>query len=659
MYVSCTRGDCGDVRSPVSKLTSVVHRSVPKCRVRKVCDRITSLDTASRSAVGIPTGNSSTASKRTDCAGEGSTSSKTKNSGAVGSDLAATVAVGDRLRCSIAEGSAATVDVRAKTAYALLERWDYDYHTFMSTVRMSQPFKKTKPNPKDQAWRNWDCDDFPKERLCYLVLNELASQLKDSALRERWKLAVKLISDPCEWQWVDKEAKEAIYAEHRRAKPNPCLERYVDKLLEAGILTHRARDRIKVFLSAFLIPKISKQRVRIIVNAIPTNELLVAIPKVVLPGMQTVDELVLANDFFVEYDGHSYYNQFGLGEAVRDFFGLRIGKQNYVWSTGPMGWAPMVFIGQCATEILCADDKDGTDVSKLVYIDNCMFWGKASKEKEVQDSQRRFEARCAKANAKFSVTKKAGPTGDVLGLFVDCEKKTVRLQDKFVKKLIELKSNMACVFNEGVEGVTHRDIWKLFGSIMWGARILRIRYHSYPDFWFWIRRRAGYLTRFPELWDKPCKMPRNAIEDVKRLIEKMIENEPYCLLKHKPDASIDLYVDASGVGVGACIPSAEAIMSDHLPRVKTKVSIAYYELYALVHGLKWARRRFPEVKNWSVFTDNTNVEAWVRKGVGPTYIHTKLLKELDSLGAFTLHRIASASNFADKPSRVVVAQRLA
>ncbi len=94
-----TRGDCGDVRSPVSKLTSVVHRSVPKCRVRKVCDRITSLDTASRSAVGIPTGNSSTASKRTDCAGEGSTSSKTKNSGAVGSDLAATVAVGDRLRC--------------------------------------------------------------------------------------------------------------------------------------------------------------------------------------------------------------------------------------------------------------------------------------------------------------------------------------------------------------------------------------------------------------------------------------------------------------------------------------------------------------------------------------------------------------------------------
>jgi len=60
-----------------------------------------------------------------------------------------------------------------------------------------------------------------------------------------------------------------------------------------------------------------------------------------------------------------------------------------------------------------------------------------------------------------------------------------------------------------------------------------------------------------------------------------------------------------------------------------------------------------------VFTDNTNVEAWVRKGVGPTYTHTKLLKDLETLGPFTLHRVASANNFADKPSRVAAAPRRA
>jgi hypothetical protein len=512
---------------------------------------------------------------------------------------------------------------------------------------------------KEEEWRSWPCDDFPKERLSYLVLGELAGKLRNVALRERWKLAVKLISDPCEWDTVGEEKKAEIYATHRRAKPNPCLERLVEKLVEARILTKRARDRIKVFLGAFLIPKMAKKTVRIIVNAIPTNELLASIPKVVLPGLRSLDELILKNDFFVEYDGKSYYNQFELGDAVKAFFGLRVGKTNYVWSTGPMGWAPMVFIAQSATEVLCEDVED-KDVDKTAYIDNVYLWGKGPSTENIRASQRRFETRCESANALFSVTKELSPTGDVIGVHVDCKKKTEQLTSKFVEKLKGLKENMDAVFNDGLEGVTHRHIWKLFGSIVWATRILRVPFLEYPDFWFWIRRRAGYLTRFPDLWERPCKIPGNVVLDIGRLLDRLIENKAYQLKKEEePVPAVDLYVDASGCGIGACIPTEDTMMSGHLPNGKKNKTIAYYELYALYKGLQWAHRKFPHTKNWRVYTDNTNVEAWVRKGMGPSYEHVTLLQKINALGPFTLHRVKSASNFADKPSRIAAATRRA
>lgn len=646
---TCARGNRSDERSQVVEQPRVVHRSIPLRRMCGVGPSLASAHQERRRATRVSRGNSSAASERAEGGGSTERSEATASDTTAGyrTNLAVETEIRDTVRCTIAE----------KTAFALLERWDYDYSTFLKCVERSS--KSRRPLSRDGEWRQWDCDDFPKERLSYLVLNELAAQSGDEELLNRWRTAVKWINDPREWDVVDEGARNRVYAENRRATPNPCLERHLVKLVEAGILTKRARDRIKVFLTSFLIPKISKQRVRIIVNAIPTNDLLACIPKVVLPKITDVEELVRGNDFFVEYDGQSYYNQYALGDAVKAFFGLRVGKENYVWSTGPMGWAPMVFIGQAGTEVLIHDKEDHVDVSKLAYIDNVYFWGRRPHESELRNSQVRFESRCKRANAKFSVTKDLSPTGDVLGLFVDCEKKTVSLQGKFVSKLRELLANAELFFNDGVVGLTHRHIWKLFGSIMWGARILRIPFHQYPDFWFWIRRRAGYLTKYVDLWDRECKMPANAIRDVRRLLARLIENRPYELLKHDPDQTIELYVDASGSGIGACIPTADAFMSRHLPKVKDKVSIAYYELYALVAGLKWAKKEFPAVKNWKVFTDNTNVEAWVRKGVGPTYIHTKLLSELSTLGSFTLHRVASANNFADKPSRIAAAPRLA
>ena len=186
------------------------------------------------------------------------------------------------------------------------------------------------------------------------------------------------------------------------------------------------------------------------------NELFAAIPKVLLPLAADVERLVLRYAGFVEVDGTSYYNQFLLPPCVADYFGLRIGKKNYRWNTGPMGWSPMVFIGHSGLEVLLYDPKNNElSVETLGYIDNGYFF--ADDKKGSDDAVKRFFQRTHLVGGTFKITKEYSDKGDVLGRYVDCSAKTVSLQAKFVDKLVLLQDNLKTVWKE----LTHRELRRM------------------------------------------------------------------------------------------------------------------------------------------------------------------------------------------------------
>lgn len=483
-------------------------------------------------------------------------------------------------------------------------------------------------------------------RIKTFVLSEMAERCP-SEIKERWKVARATLEDPTFWDLKSPEAVKEQFGKYRRSRPSPQLGRYVEKLVRVGILKETPRNKIKLFLRGFIIPKLSKKKVRIIINAIPTNELFSSIPKVMLPTRAALEKCVRKFNFFLEADGVSYYNQYTMGPECQKFFGLRINGKNYVWTTAVMGWSSSVFIGQAGVEVLGYDDEDRLeDVDKLLYIDNVYTFGMTAAATD--RSWSRMKQRTTQADAVFEVTTPTCTEGDVLGVHINLESRTMSLTQKIVDKLKLLDSKL-----DLVQYLTHRDAWKIFGSINWAAGILGTPMCSYPIFWFWVLRRASVLAGNPLLWDRPVFWNEAIRADLQKLLKKLIENIPRTVNESRFLDTESLYVDASNSGIGAYLPSQDDFYARPLTQPESKKRIAFAELVALYEGLRWAKRRRPDVNHWDVFTDNTNVASWWKRKKGPSFSHCQLLQKIIELGMdFDLQWISTKENLADKPSRV-------
>jgi hypothetical protein len=144
------------------------------------------------------------------------------------------------------------------------------------------------------------------------------------------------------------------------------------------------------------------------------------------------------------------------------------------------------------------------------------------------------------------------------------------------------------------------------------------------------------------------------LEDVDLLLVELERNTPYeLLLPAKEKAVTELYVDASLSGLGACIPSAGLHRAVEVVRLHDddRRNIALLELEALEQGLVWARKLFPSGR-LRVYTDNTNVLSWWSRGVGPTWVHCKILARLQALRKdVSLEYVPTKQNHADVYSR--------
>jgi hypothetical protein len=319
---------------------------------------------------------------------------------------------------------------------------------------------------------------------------------------------------------------------------------------------------------------------------------------------------------------------------------LRVAGATYVWRTGPMGWAPMVTIAQSASELLAWDPLSGATV--LVYIDNIVFFGT---QETCSGAWRRMQDRLRAVKCIFDETSPVATEGTVLGIKVNLTHKTLALSEKFIAKLTSLATNL-----DIVPALTHREVWKIFGCIVWACSILDVRMCQFPRFWFWLLRRAKALSISSSLWDLKVIWNTQIREDLLRLLELLLLNKPHSV--EPTAASVELYVDASGIGIGAVLSNFDAVWNRPLKVWEQSRPISFNELVALEEGLSWARKRLGSIP-LKVYTDSTNVRDWVRAGKAPTFSHCQVLERVLALRPFELCWISTKCNLADAPSRSV------
>jgi len=439
------------------------------------------------------------------------------------------------------------------------------------------------------------------------------------------------------------------------------FEASVDQLLRDGYTSPISRRQIKCAIKGFAVPKIKKKTRRAILDARPVNEGMKEVPHVRLPTQSDIDECVRDYKYFVELDGKGWFHQFGLGEGIPAYFTMKFGAKTFQWNRMPMGWSYSVWIAQKTTEFL-ADFLLPNGVRIIVYVDNVYVFG--SDEKNIGLAVETFLDRCRQVSAQFSITTPLTSTGVVLGMEVDLIRKTVKLPVDFVNKIQMAKNNLSGLFDDSrgrgsgsnsssYQSVHTRLLWKLFGCLHWGARVLQTHMYRYPRWSAWLSHRARQLHDNPTLWDRGCRIWPKALRDLRQLCTDICAN-PERTVKNNSANSHTVFTDASDVGYGVCHHRKGRTFGRRWTTGMTRHTIALRELYASVEGIKDTVVSYPDSEHVHLVGDNTNVIAWIKKKKAPTFFGNRLLQDLfTALGHRTLTTewIPSADNPADEPSR--------
>lgn len=483
--------------------------------------------------------------------------------------------------------------------------------------------------------KDWDLDPIPDHRLNLQKLHAMGARDAPEEI------------GPLEFLRDMEKFESLFYTQgHGRAPkyPGSCngMKRFTQELVSCRAWEKAPRRSARTYITAFTVPKPKKRRLRLICNAVPLNEKMRRIEyDLNLPGLSDIEKLVWKNRYLVEYDGKSWFNQFEIPEAFRDHLTVRVGGSNYRWRTLPMGWNSSVDIAQAASRILQADI--GGD--SLTYVDNLFRFGDTPDETAAFG--RTLEERAKECDAHIELTTEVGHEGDILGCHVDLKNKTIGLTSSFKEKLSRLVDLWPDVAQHGC----YKDMWRVFGNVVWSCRVLDIPLAHLHRTMCWVRRAASFLCRSSkDMWLLKAHLPDEVKKELKTILLRISTAGPRPVKGHSPD-TFEIYSDASENGWGL------AWYGDHLelrhgsfPPFLRDAHIGLKELW----GAYKAIQRSPEDRNIRLFVDNTNVLSWLTRWTAGPPLACSLLRKIHSMlgkRKLDVRWIASALNPADEPSR--------
>ena len=469
--------------------------------------------------------------------------------------------------------------------------------------------------------------------------------------------ALGLITKPPSYSKLRDPSKDPSVTYPRESKD---LSRFKDELLAKRYISPITRQRVSHFVTAFKVPKPKKKTLRSVLDGRPQNAEQFRPPPAQLASMGDIGGAVQKYAMCQELDGISYFNQFKMHPEIAADWVIKLGKERFTWNRMPMGWSYAVYVSHTVTELL-ADIKHSRG-EILCYIDNIYVFGHDSEAvTELTDA---FLARCAAVNASFEVTTPTTTSLVILGILCDTKAKTFALPTSFLEKFEKVLVVLDDCFAQGSQDnrrlPTTELLWKVFGALMWGTRVLDVHLCKFGIFMNWLSRRASQLAAMPDLWTSPCAIWPSALAELRKLIKVVLENKPRSVLASQHNGEYDhvLFTDASDAGLGIvhCSSQLQRTTSKAWSHTMRKTIIAERELYALVEGVRETITALGPVKKILAYNDNTNVIAWVKRRRGKSALSNRLLIELERiLGSTVLdvEYVPSHLNCADRPSRLL------
>ena len=291
---------------------------------------------------------------------------------------------------------------------------------------------------------------------------------------------------------------------------------------------------IRVVTNFFTVDK-KDLTLRLVVDGRKVNVLMKPPPNMELPEIHAVIDYLMENEYACTCDGKSYFYQVPISDEVGTMFCTNLAgtRGNFVpvaMTKMPMGWSYAPAIAQKISQTLLTTE-DGR-VLGMAWIDNFIFAGRT--QAEVSANFEEFLSRCRRANVKLDTdSPPITTTLAVLGMEVDLEKKSYRLNEEWVaKRKFQPSSTM-----------TPREVYEITGSCIWHDHVKKIPLCHQERNIEVIRRVASRMAVEPA-WDTPIAMAPGEVDSLTEWVKALRANVPKHWIPREAPI-LDLWSDAA------------------------------------------------------------------------------------------------------------------
>jgi len=254
-------------------------------------------------------------------------------------------------------------------------------------------------------------------------------------------------------------------------------------------------------MKVFLTPK-KNGKGRFVVDCRWLNERMEDPGEMGLPKMGTVIRRVLSWKYAAQCDAVSFFSQFTVNPALRDYFRMRLGGQRgqiaeMRMKRMPMGWKYAPKIAQTVANILMQEDG-------IAWVDNFLVGGRTMEEFERRRAavQRRFQ----RYNVEVDDTEmRPAHRLCALGLEFDLARQQYRLDPAWTEKRRTLLTA------EMSQPRTYREWYQIYGAVVWASFVLERPLYMHAEALAALSQLAKDVDG---QWDTRVELPEYAERDL-------------------------------------------------------------------------------------------------------------------------------------------------
>jgi hypothetical protein len=356
---------------------------------------------------------------------------------------------------------------------------------------------------------------------------------------------------------------------------------------------------------------------RLLADLTALNRCMKKPPAMKLPTVHEIIRLLLQQNWMGQLDARSFFFQFGLGKAIRNFFLARLGK-------GPsavliralvllMGWNHSPCIGQRFSNGLCSWAKM-KECTLIPWLDN--YLGGAETEQKCRQQldevwRKGEDLGLEWKDAEVIVSQHV----IALGLSFNLQTHCVKMSDAFIASALKK-------FDHLFEAPTPRKLFTALGSAIWQNHTVgRSPLARYPDL-LALARFIGFSIHRKEMkWDQPFSLTDSVKAQLGLLQEVLTQNDGIMLCDLLIEGRIlTMWSDASSIAYGfvAELEGADILTKFGPFGMHTSSHIFVKELLAAVWSMEAAAQVLNDHKiSWiHLLCDNKAVVGALRRGHG-------------------------------------------